>query len=143
MVVMKRVCDPTIRVQQPLRAPMVEHSRWIPNTKDAVLFVKGHLATCFLIDRRRAGSLILPRRSRPRQAHAARGSFEHRRILRAVLTRRGVGWHPPRCSLTRLSRSTAVGRPGQMSFPWYPPPTRSATACAQLHRLPPSLACQP
>ncbi len=35
-------------------------------------------------------------RSRPRQAHATRRSFERRRIRRAVLTRRAEQYYPPR-----------------------------------------------
>ena len=66
------------------------------SAKDTVFFVKRELAL-FAVPAQhdvRAGSLILPHRSRPRQAHAARRSFGRSPLQRAVLTRRGGCDHP-------------------------------------------------
>ena len=82
-----------------------------------------------------AGSPILPRRSRPRQAHAARRSFERRRIRRAVLTRRGGDAHPAphhQLTLRRPPDANALHRPDRNPAFCSLPPRRSATICAPL-----------
>jgi hypothetical protein len=65
--------------------------------KDTVLFVKSDLPFSHLSHHPPvcgAGLAIVPRRSRPPQARAARRSFERRYLWRALLTRRGAARHP-------------------------------------------------
>ena len=90
-----------------------------------------------------AGGFILPRRSRPSQAHASCRSPERRLLPRAVLTRRaGLGYPAPRCRLTQLlaSRIAALHRldrnPGRCARP----PKRSATTFARRHTTRPCAA---
>jgi hypothetical protein len=86
-----------------------------------------------------AGSLILPRRSRPRQAHAARRSSERKLIWRAVLTRRGgFGYPAPHHQLNLRSPPDANiwHNSGRNPALWLRPPKRSARACVPQHRPP-------
>jgi hypothetical protein len=90
-----------------------------------------------------AGSSILPRRSRPPQAHASRRSFQRRHPPRAVLTRRsGSGYPAPRCQLTPLlSPHISVlhrldRNPGRCALP----PRQCATTSVRRHTAPPCAA---